>query len=178
MSITRGAVLGIRGKRRFETVDERDGCRPSLPATGDAVLGLGRQDAVMTRERSNRGGARRAVAIVAVILLLLVMSLIIIGMLHGGARDQDLSVRRIETIRAFCAAEGGMNMALREWVLNDDEDGDGTVATISADGIDANDPFIGTAQVVVTSSSSGSQTTLTSTGRSGQAERRVRTVIE
>ena len=40
-------------------------------------------------------------AVVAVLVLLLVAELIIVGMVLGTARDQDLSVRRIETVQAF-----------------------------------------------------------------------------
>ena len=32
----------------------------------------------------------------------------------GGGRDHDLTVKRMDTLRAFYAAEAGMNIAIRE----------------------------------------------------------------
>ncbi len=74
---------------------------------------------------------RRAMAAVAMVALLVTVDLIIVVMVIGGGRDHDLTVRRVETIRAFYAAEGGMNMAIREEMQNADEDGDAVVGTIS-----------------------------------------------
>ena len=121
---------------------------------------------------------RRGIVLIGVIVFLLVVGVIIVGMVLGGARDQDLTVRRLETVRAFYAAEGGMNMAIRELMVALDEDADGAIGTISDDSDDGTDPTIGTGRVVVTSSVSGSQTTLTSRGRSGLSFRQVQAVTE
>lgn len=129
------------------------------------------------RARSRRRDAPRAAAIAGIIVMLLVADLIVIGMLVGGRRDHRLTARRLESIQAFYAAAAGMNMAVRELMENVDEDGDGTIGTISDDGNDANDPAAGTARIVVTSSTSGSETTLTAVGRSGQARRELQAVI-
>ena len=110
---------------------------------------------------------RRGVAVVAVIVLLLVVGLIIIGMVGGGAHDQDLSARRLETVRAFYAAEGGVNMALRELAMGIDEDLDGYAGTISNDGIPGNDPALGSARVMVSASVLSGVFTLRSEGRAG-----------
>ena len=77
----------------------------------------------------------------------------------------------METIRAFYATEGGMNLAIRELMINFDDDGDGGIGTISDDGNAANDPTVGSAQLEVTASTAGSVTTLTAEGRSGNARR-------
>ena len=123
---------------------------------------------------------RRGMAAIVMIVLLLILDLIIISIVIGGARDHDLTVRRVETIQAFYAAEAGMNMALRELMGcgATDADGDGTMGTISDDGNDANDPSIGSAQVVVTSAVAGPQTTLTSQGRAGDARVYAEAVLE
>lgn len=121
---------------------------------------------------------RRGTVAISMILTLVIVDLIIVGIVVGGARDHDLTVRRIETINAFYAAEAGMNMAIRELMMNVDEDGDGAIGTISDDGNAANDPAIGQAQVLVTSVVVGSQTTLTSQGRAGEARRQIVTVVE
>ena len=55
-----------------------------------------------------RHPARRGVAAVAMIIVLLILNLVIVGMVLGACRDQDISVRRLETVQAFYAAEAGM----------------------------------------------------------------------
>jgi hypothetical protein len=109
--------------------------------------------------------------------LLVVVDLIIVGMVLAGGREQDLTVRRLETVRAFYAAESGINMSIRELMEGGDEDGDGEMGTISDDGNAANDPSLGSAQVFVTAVTSG-ETTLTSKGRSGEATRELEAVLE
>src|SRR5688572_16929470 len=112
------------------------------------------------------GHVRRGTAVVAVIVSMLIMAIVVVGTVLGTARDQDLTVRRLETVRAFYAAEAGANMAIREIILNVDADADGVIGTISDDGNSANDPTMSSAQVVVTRTVSGPQTILTSRGRS------------
>src|SRR6185503_19330288 len=97
-----------------------------------------------------------------------VVSLIIVGMVLAGARDQDLMVSRLDAIRAQYAADAGAEMALREVVRNSDFDGDGTVGSISSDGNASNDPLIGTARVSVSRTGS----TLDVVGRTSVARRR------
>ncbi len=121
---------------------------------------------------------RRGIAAIAMIVLLLIVDLIVVGMVLSGARDQDLTVRRVETVQAFYAAEGGMNMAIRELMENSDEDGDGTIGSISDDGDDGNNPDLGRAAVCVTLVTDAGQTTLTSRGESGEAHREIEAVLE
>ncbi len=77
--------------------------------------------------RSNRRGS----ASIGVIIALAVLQLIVVGVVLGGARDQDLTTKRLAALRAQYAAEAGVNMAAREFARNTDEDGDGTMGTIS-----------------------------------------------
>jgi Tfp pilus assembly protein PilX len=127
------------------------------------------------RERERQ---RRGTAVVAVIVSMLILSIIVVGSVLGTARDQDLTVRRLETVRAFYAAEAGANMAIRELILNTDADGDGAIGSISNDGNSANDPTLSAAQVSVTRVVSGPQVILTSRGRSGQAQRAIETTMQ
>ncbi len=128
------------------------------------------------RVRRETAPTRRAVAVVAVIVLLVVVGMIIVGMVHFGARDQDLTVRRLETIQAFYAAEAGINMSIREILVDADEDLDGAIGTISDDGSDPSDPDIGAAKVVVTST--GAPAVLASIGRAGSSERKITTTAD
>jgi hypothetical protein len=123
--------------------------------------------------RRPRKAGRRAVAAIVMIVLLLILDLVVIVMVLGGARDQDLTVRRVETVQAFYAAESGMNMAVREMMLDSDEDGDGSVGGISDDDDDGNDPAFGSARVHVALGVEAEGTTLSSAGRAGQARRRL-----
>lgn len=111
------------------------------------------------------------------IVLMLVLEMVIIGMVISGARDQDLTVRRLETVQSFYAAEAGMNMGIREMMTSTDHDGDGTIGTISNDGDDSNDPILGQARVCVYSRFDSGDTTLISEGRSGEARRRMEATL-
>ncbi|MCP3902728.1 MAG: hypothetical protein GY715_03750 [Planctomycetes bacterium] len=122
--------------------------------------------------------SRPASALISVIVLMLVLSVIVVGMVNTAGGQHDLTKRRVDTMRAFYAAEGGMNMAICEATLGADEDGDTVIGTISDDGDDGTDPSIGDANVAVTSATAGSQTTLTSRGRAGEARRQLAAVTE
>jgi hypothetical protein len=132
----------------------------------------------MNRRANRNPPLRRGATVVAMISTMLVIALVLVGLVLGGARDQDLSIRRLETLRAFYAAEAGTNMAIREMMLSTDFDGDGTIGTISDDGNSANDPLVSDARVRVSKSVSGVQITLTSEGRCGAAKRKIETVLQ
>jgi hypothetical protein len=123
--------------------------------------------------RRSTPSARRGIAAVVMVLLLLIVDVIVLGVVLGGAREHDLTARRLETVQAFYAAEGGMNMAIRELMENTDEDGDGGIGSVSDDGDDGNNPELGSATVYVTLATDAGQTTLTSQGESGEARREI-----
>ncbi len=124
---------------------------------------------------------RRGIALIATVVVLLTLNLLILSFVLNSGRDHDLTVRRLETVEAAYAAEAGVNMSIREMIGFTDEDGDGTVGSISDDGDSDNDPAIGNARFIVTISVDVpvvGQTTLISTGRSGQARRTMTTILE
>ena len=129
----------------------------------------------------NARGGRRAVAAVAMVVILLTIDLIIVGIVVGLGRDHSLTVHRMQTIEALYAAEAGVNMSIREMMYDVDEDGDGTVGTVSDDSDDGTDPGVGNARFVVTAAANtpaAGQTTLTSAGRSGEARRTIDSILE
>ncbi len=137
--------------------------------------------------KSNRGHSRRASAAVVVIIMLVILNLIILSVTLNQAHDHDLTVRRLHTIKAYYAAEAGVNMAVRELMIPADEDGDNDgawpfgIGTISDDDDDGTDPTLGTAKFVVFAvedTPKDGQSSLTSQGRSGLARRQMTTVIE
>jgi len=119
----------------------------------------------------------RGAAIVAIIMVMLLVNLIIVAMVLGGARDLDLAVLRMDTVRAGYAADGGAQLSLREVYTDTDIDGDGSIGSISDDGNDANNPAIGGGNVSVSGSTVGSATTYLSTGVAGSATRAVSTLV-
>jgi hypothetical protein len=124
---------------------------------------------------------RKAAAAVAMVVVLVIIDLIIVGIVVGQARDHDLTIRRMQTIQAFYAAEAGVNMSIRELMEDNDDDGDGTTGTISDDSDDGTDPGFGNAKWVVTATvdvPAVGQTTLTSEGRSGEARRKMEAIME
>ena len=119
---------------------------------------------------------RQGLVAVTMIVLLMIIDLIIVSLVITGTRDHDLTVRRLQTVEAFYAAEAGMNMAIRELMKSADEDGDLTIGTISDDSPvnPANDPTLGNAQFFV----SVSGTVYTSEGRSGEARRTMQAEVK
>ncbi|MCP3905441.1 MAG: hypothetical protein GY715_17590 [Planctomycetes bacterium] len=129
------------------------------------------------REPGHR--SRRGAAVVATIVALVVLNLVVVTMVFASGRDQDLSVRRLETVQAFYAAEAGMNMAIRETITGaGDEDGDGLAGTVSDDADDNTDPTVGWGRVAVVQTASGTRFTVTSRGRAGSARREIRLTID
>ncbi len=112
------------------------------------------------------------------VMVLIMINLMVIRLVISGGRDHMLTVRRLETIQALYAAEAGMHMSIRETMIPDDEDVDTGIGTISDDTDDATDPAFGAAQVVVTAVTGGGQTTITSTGRSGDSQRKMVAVVD
>lgn len=121
---------------------------------------------------------RRGLASVAIVIVLLLCMLFIVGLVYGSAREQDLSLSRVESIRALYAAESGANMAIRELMLNADEDGDGNIGTISDDGDPATNPQLHATHFNVESEADETLITLTSRGHSGRATRAVQIVLD
>jgi hypothetical protein len=122
-------------------------------------------------------GRRKAATAVAVIVVLVIIDLVIVGLVVSGSRGHDMTIRRMETVEAFYAAEAGMNMAVRELMVDEDQDGDCTIGSISHDGDDGTDPGFGNSAWVVTANTAGALTTIRSYGRSGSARRQTLAVV-
>lgn len=132
---------------------------------------------------AGRGGRRRAAAAVVMVVILILVDLIVVGLVLSGSRDHDVTVRHMETIESFYAAEAGMNMAIRELMEDIDEDLDGTKGSISNDAVPdpANDPVLGNAFTYVSSEPDTpvvGQTRLNSEGRSGEARRSLQAILK
>lgn len=118
------------------------------------------------------GAGRRGMAGAAAVLLLLIVQLLVVGAVLTVVRDNNLTSLRLDTLRAFYAAEAGANMAIREAMVGLDEDGDGTIGSISNDGNAANDPQLVTARVVASRQLVGAMTMISSNARCGLARRK------
>lgn len=120
----------------------------------------------MTRRANQRG-----TTILIIVVLLAASAMVLAGVVESGSREQYVATQRLSTLRSFYAAEGGMNMAMRELALGSDEDGDGTIGGISADDLDENDQPIGAALVAVAAVDEGDGVLLTAVGRAGETRR-------
>lgn len=78
----------------------------------------------------------------AIVIALVLLQLIVVGMVLAGSRDQAMGVHRAESLRTLYAADAGLEMALRELAQNADEDGDGTIGSISADNSTTTGPLL------------------------------------
>jgi Tfp pilus assembly protein PilX len=107
---------------------------------------------------------RRGSVLIAVIITLIVVQIVVLGVVALGARDQSLTKLRLESEQAQYAAESGINMALKEVYDSADQDTDGTIGSISAKTVNG-------CSVVVTTSTAGAITTLTSTATATTAKR-------
>lgn len=110
---------------------------------------------------------RRGLAVAAVIIVLALINLVVIASLEGGTDDAMGAAIRVETVRAFYAAEGGSVIAVE--LLSEDkmppEAGD--VRSLA------------TGQITFTRvPTTGSTRTLVIDGRSGVAFRRVHITAE
>ncbi len=121
----------------------------------------------MTLPHSHRGAAG-----VAAVVLLVIVQLIVVGAVLAVARDNNIMTLRLDTARAFYAAEAGANMAIREAMRGVDEDGDGNIGGISDDSNAGDDPTLVSARMSVTKTTVGTVTAISSTGRSGLARRK------
>jgi hypothetical protein len=121
-----------------------------------------------------RWSTRTGAAAAAVILMLVIAELLITSAVLGSALDQDATLGRIESLRAFYAAEAGLNMSVRELMVGADENGDGTIGTVSNDGSATSDTTLEGGATFSVTISAGSPSLVVSSGSAGTA----RQVIE
>lgn len=115
---------------------------------------------------------RRGTVVVAVVIALVILQLLVYVVSVAGARDQDLTNRRLEGARSYYAAEAVANMAIREIGRNADEDGNGTIGAVSTVGTGMTiGP--GGAGAWATAATSAGVTTVTADGASVQATRTI-----
>lgn len=117
--------------------------------------------------------SRRGAAAVALIGVLVIVEVAVVVAVVGGGLQHDLTLQRIDTSRAFYAAEGGAAMAVQELVTGEDRDGDGVVGGISDDGNADNNFVIGGATTGVTLDEDAGLATIVATGRAGATRRRL-----
>ncbi|MCX5691264.1 MAG: PA14 domain-containing protein [Planctomycetota bacterium] len=102
------------------------------------------------------------------ILALVALQIVLVGVTVLGTREQDLSVRRLESARAFYAAEGASNIAVREVAQLLDDDGDATVGSIALGSLTSG-VTIGGSKAAASVSVLGTTYTITTSGQSGLA---------
>lgn len=119
----------------------------------------------MSRRSLNRNG--RGMAVAAIVIVLALINLVVIASLEGGTDDAMSAAIRVETVRAFYAAEAGSVIAVE--VLSEEKTPPAAGEVLSLD----------TGQVTFTRIPvTGSTRTLVIDGRSGVAFRRVHITAE
>jgi hypothetical protein len=113
---------------------------------------------------------RRAAVGIGVIAALVILQVVIVVAVIAGARDQDLTVQRMDTSRAYYAADTVAHMAAREVYKGTDEDGDGGIGSL-ASGVVASGPAVSGVHAAAALAASGSTSTLTVKGTSSLATR-------
>jgi len=142
--------------------------KPSTPSAARAAT-----------DTDTRRTARRGSISAAALVVLVVTAVLVVGSTRTGRTEHDLTVSRMETMRAFYAAESAVQLALREITLGVDVDGDGVIGGISDDDDHTNNPSIGQARIHVTAEQQDAGVVvLTATATEGRATRRIRVEIE
>ncbi|GEM_PF-6914681 len=103
---------------------------------------------------THRGTARRPPANRGAIATALVLAIVLLGVAVTAATvaagsGLGLASLRTENLRAVAACDSGMQLALAEIASGLDTDGDGTIGGVSDNGLNADDPTLDGASVVV-----------------------------
>lgn len=110
---------------------------------------------------------RRGMAVAAIVIVLALINLVVIASLEGGTDDAMGAAIRVETVRAFYAAEAGSIIAVE--LLSEDKTTPTAGDVLSLD----------TGQITFTRvPTTGATRTLVIDGRSGMAFRRVHITAE
>ena len=71
---------------------------------------------IRLRHRTSRKSLRRGMAVAASVIVIAIVNVAIIGSVVGGGDDSRIAAMRTDTIRAFLAAESGVQIVVRELV--------------------------------------------------------------
>jgi len=123
------------------------------------------------RRRTFRAWRARGTVAVAIVATLTILQVCVVAGAVTGTRDQEILTLRVDTARAFYAAEGGMNLAIREVMNGADADGDGTAGSI------ASRTLTGGVSLNVTSATVSGNQQLTSKGAIRSSTRAIQATI-
>ncbi len=130
-------------------------------------------------ERRGRSAAnvRRGAGGVAIIVALVIIQLLVVGAIIAGGREQDLSIQRVDSTRAFYACEAGENLSMRECLNGADEDHDGVIGTVSNNNNALDDPALGPAMFSVSKQMVSGHAQFVPAGRSGLSRRKTNALV-
>jgi hypothetical protein len=113
---------------------------------------------------------RRGTVLVGILVGLMLLASALVAVAISGRREQDLTLRRMESMRAAYAEEAGAQIAVRELITQQDDDGDGIIGEVAAGNL-ASGIIIGTSRAAADASASGSTWTILPQGSNGLATR-------
>ncbi|MEY3230164.1 MAG: hypothetical protein RL689_251 [Planctomycetota bacterium] len=122
----------------------------------------------LTRPSSHAGLRRRGTMLVGILVGLMLLAGALVAVAVSGRREQDMTMRRMEAMRARYAQEAVAQIAVRELINQQDDDGDGAVGTV-AGGVLASGITIGSSKGATASASAGDGIVLQPQGSNGLA---------
>jgi hypothetical protein len=113
---------------------------------------------------------------VVAVVALVVLQLVVVAVVVGGSRDQDLQSKRLDAVRASYAADSGVQIALREIATGLDENADGVIGGIGAGNV-LSGASLNLGHVASAISVLGAENSVTITAASGEAKRRITSTV-
>jgi hypothetical protein len=120
--------------------------------------------------RRPRSRDRRGTVLVGLLVGLMLLASALIAVAISGRREQDLTMRRMEAMRAAYAEEAAAQIAVRELVNQQDDDGDGIIGEVAA-GVLASGITIGSSKASASADASGTVWTVQPQGSNGLSTR-------
>ncbi len=114
--------------------------------------------------------SRRGTILVGIVVAVMVTAAALVTVAVSGRREQDIMVRRFESMQAFYAQEAAAQIAVRELIAQQDDDGDGIIGEI-ASGTLASGIGVGSSKAAADATASGAVWTVQPRGSSGVATR-------
>ncbi len=116
----------------------------SLRTRGLRLVGIHSRSETRAGFARRRSAARRGMAVIGFVIALLVIGSFALWLFQLNAASSRSTLSHYYSTGAFYAAEGGLEMALRELNHGNDIDSDGTNGTISDNDDPTDDPSVAT----------------------------------
>ncbi|MEY3230165.1 MAG: hypothetical protein RL689_252 [Planctomycetota bacterium] len=114
--------------------------------------------------------SRRGTILVGILVGLVLLASALMAVAISGRREQDLTMRRMESMRASYAEEAAAQIAVRELVSRQDDDGDFGIGSVAGGNI-ASGIIVGSSRAAATAAPAGTVWTVQPMGSNGLSNR-------